>query len=213
MLVVRRHALPRDAPALRRRAPGSWLESFYEVLYAVQVTEVHVPFTLVFQYGRPYAAYWSENGAVRKSEARDLVLERVGEEEDAPKRSAPSAVFPEARLREAPGPHARGSAGDVRAMYVYHTGEGGAAGASGAGGAGLAVEYLGEAGVQHLLHARPKHGGGVVQRFVPPATPTAPACAAIRVLWTPHLYQVCRPRRTAPRRAARPAGAVLTAES
>jgi hypothetical protein len=54
LLPVRQHSLPHDVNHLCRRV--SWLENFYEILYACQVEGIDIPFTVIYQYCMPYAA-------------------------------------------------------------------------------------------------------------------------------------------------------------
>lgn len=60
----RRTHLPRDWQGLIRLP---WLENFYETLYASNERGIYIPYTVVFQYRRIYAAYFTDSdGYVQK---------------------------------------------------------------------------------------------------------------------------------------------------
>ena len=74
--VRRKSHLPRDSQGFIRT---QWLENFYETLYASNEPGIHIPYTVVFQYRRIYAAYFTDNeGYVQKiDKITDLGPEQV----------------------------------------------------------------------------------------------------------------------------------------
>jgi len=71
-LHMRPNTLPRDKAQLCRT---SWLEHFYEILWScsLDLKGVRLPFTVCFQYQRPYAAYYTDStGALTKVEAKHI---------------------------------------------------------------------------------------------------------------------------------------------
>jgi hypothetical protein len=72
-LHLRPSTLPKDKAQLCRQT--SWLEHFYEVLWAcsLNMKSIKVPFTVCFQYQRPYAAYHSgDAGELNKIESKHI---------------------------------------------------------------------------------------------------------------------------------------------
>jgi len=65
---MRQHSLPHDVNHLCKRV--SWLENFYEILYACQVEDVDIPFTVVYQYSQPYAATFQRTASCARSSPR-----------------------------------------------------------------------------------------------------------------------------------------------
>jgi hypothetical protein len=72
-LHLRPSTLPKDKAQLCRQT--SWLEHFYEVLWAcsLNMKSIKIPFTVCFQYQRPYAAYHSgDAGELNKIESKHI---------------------------------------------------------------------------------------------------------------------------------------------
>ena len=79
----RKTHLPRDWQGLIRLP---WLENFYETLYASNERGIYIPYTVVFQYRRIYAAYFTDSdGYVQKiDKIADLGPEQVKQNKLSP---------------------------------------------------------------------------------------------------------------------------------
>ena len=176
---VRQHSLPHDVQHLCRRV--SWLENFYEILYACQVPDLNIPFTVVYQYNRPYSAFYSEDGVLRKIESKDLDVPNPAIQTLAHNHQATNVL---AEL--VPGPSASRAAvhkcsTGVEAMRVFSRD------AMLQGDKDLVVEYQTAEDAENYLLFRSKEQNGIIQRFVQPITPKV---ISYRVYWTPHHTQI-----------------------
>ena len=178
LLPMRQHSLPHDVNHLCKRV--SWLENFYEILYACQVEDVDIPFTVVYQYSQPYAAYFSEEGQVRKIESKDLEVPNPLKPSHSHNHSATNVL---AELANATAKQA--------SLHKCHTGVESmrifSRDAVLQGDRNLVVEYLTAEDAENFLLWRAKDQNGVVQRFVQPNTPKV---VSHKVYWTPYHMQV-----------------------
>ena len=177
-LPMRQHSLPHDVNHLCKRV--SWLENFYEILYACQVEDVDIPFTVVYQYSQPYAAYFSEDGQLRKVESKEIDVPNPLKPMDSRSHSATNIL---AKLSGA-SPH-------KASFYKCHTGVEAmrvfSRDALLQGDRNLVVEYQTAEDVENFLLWRAKDQNGLVQRFVQPNTPKV---GSYQVYWTPYHMQV-----------------------
>jgi len=175
---VRQHSLPHDVNHLCRRV--SWLENFYEILYACQVDDLHVPFTVVYQYNRPYSAFFSEDGVLRKIESKDLEVPNPAIQAQAHNHQATNVLAELAGKVASKAAVHRCSTG-VEAMRVFSRD------AVLQGDKDLVVEYQTAEDAESYLLFRSKEQNGIIQRFVQPSTPKV---ISYRVYWTPHHSQI-----------------------
>jgi hypothetical protein len=166
--VRRKSHLPRDSQGFIRT---QWLENFYETLYASNEPGIHIPYTVVFQYRRIYAAYYTDNeGFVQK-------IDKIAD-------LGPEHVI--AGVRElSPGGAKRGSEYrnvplGCRAYYVYAKKSEDSFPITEAN-PDLSVEYFDDNSLTHFLTYRGKENNGVLQQFQEMSTP---AVATIRAYWT-----------------------------
>jgi len=179
LLPMRQHGLPHDINHLCKRV--SWLENFYEILYACQVEGVEIPFTVVYQYCRPYAAYLSEDGQLRKIESKDLEVPNPAMKNIQHSHQSINLLveFAEKAANTKSTLHKCDTG--VEAMRVFSRD------AILQGDKDLVVEYQTPEDAQNYLLYRPKEQNGILQRFVQPSTPKV---VSYRVYWTPYHMQV-----------------------
>ena len=164
----RRSHLPRDAQGCVRL---QWLENFFETLYASN-EKVNIPYTVVFQYRRIYAAYFTDSeGYVQKiDKIADLSPEQVIE-------GLKTTNAKDSKRRSSKSPMAR-------AYYIYQKRSDDLAQAS---DGDLSVEYFDDQSLAYFLTYRSKEDNGIVQQFMEPTTVNV---SAIRAYWTPHFCQL-----------------------
>ncbi len=176
---VRQHSLPHDVNHLCRRV--SWLENFYEILYACQVDDVHVPFTVVYQYNRPYSAFFSEDGVLRKIESKDLDVPNPAIQAQTHNHQATNVLVELVPDKAASKAAVHKCSTGVEAMRVFSRD------AVLQGDKDLVVEYQTAEDAESYLLYRSKEQNGIIQRFVQPSTPKV---TSYRVYWTPHHTQI-----------------------
>ena len=170
--VRRKTHLPRDPHGFIR---VQWLENFYETLYASNERDIHIPFTVVFQYRRIYAAYYTDaDGYVQKiDKLAELGPEQVmdglkdlshGANKDAGSHPQPQPI---------PG---------CRAYYIYSNHPKDPV-LSADPTVDLSVEFFDDASLAHFLTYRGKENNGIVQQF---QELTTTAVSTVRAYWTPH---------------------------
>ena len=172
--VRRKSHLPRDSQGFIRT---QWLENFYETLYASNEPGIHIPYTVVFQYRRIYAAYYTDNeGFVQKiDKIADLGPEQViaGVRELNPGGSKKGSEPPHVPL-------------GCRAYYVYAKKSEDSFPITEAN-PDLSVEYFDDNSLTHFLTYRGKENNGVLQQFQEMSTP---AVSTIRAYWTEYYCQL-----------------------
>jgi len=170
----RKSHLPRDSQGFIRT---QWLENFYETLYASNDPCIHIPYTVVFQYRRIYAAYYTDSeGFVQKiDKIADLGPEHViaGVRELNAAGSKKSADKPNVPL-------------GCRAYYVYAKKSEDSFPTTEAN-PDLSVEYFDDTSLTHFLTYRGKENNGVLQQF---QEMTTPAVSTIRAYWTEYYCQL-----------------------
>ena len=181
---MRQHSLPNDPQALCKRV--SWLENFYEILYACQVEGVDVPFTAVYQYSKPYAIYFSEHGQVRKIDSKDIEVPNPAIE--SPKHSNNGAIHLSKEFMPGPKQESGKKAGSLCkyqtglvAMRVF------ARDATLHGDKDLIVEYQTGEDASNFILYRSKEQNGILQKFLQPNTPKV---VSYRLYWTPHHQEI-----------------------
>jgi hypothetical protein len=205
MAPVRSHSLPHDVQALCKRV--SWLEHFYEILYACQVEGVDIPFTLMYQYSRPYAAFFTDNGQIRKIEAKDMELPNPADKKTATQNQSITNIleaFVPVSAQPARVMHQRRNAMTIHddnvntemrveksRLHKCHTGIEAMRVFSRdpvlQGDRDLVVEYQTAEDAENFLLFRPKDQNGIIQRFVQPSTPKV---ISYRLIWTSHHVQI-----------------------
>lgn len=179
LVPVRQHSLPHDVHHLCRRV--SWLENFFEILYACQVEDVNIPFTVVYQYNRPYSAFYSEDGVLRKIESKDLDVPNPAISNHAHNHQATNVLAGLVSRQSASKAAVHKCSTGVEAMRVFSRD------AVLQGDKDLVVEYQTAEDAESYLLFRSKEQNGIIQRFVQPSTPKV---ISYRVYWTPHHNQV-----------------------
>eukprot|EP00961_Rhodomonas_salina_P143501 1930966-Rhodomonas_salina.7 len=162
----RRTHLPRDSQGFIR---VQWLENFFETLYASN-ERINIPYTVVFQYRRIYAAYYTDaDGYVQKiDKIADLGPEQVIEV-----------------LRKLGKKHGGASQMGCRAYYVYSKKQDETFPMTEATSS-LSVEYFDDSSLTHFLTYRGKENNGMLQQFQEPVG----SVATIRAYWTAHYCQL-----------------------
>jgi hypothetical protein len=172
--VRRKSHLPRDSQGFIRT---QWLENFYETLYASNESGIHIPYTVVFQYRRIYAAYYTDSeGFVQKiDKIADLGPEQViaGLRELNPGGSKKVPAHPNVPV-------------GCSAYYVYAKKSEDSFPVTEAN-PNLSVEYFDNDSLTHFLTYRGKENNGVLQQF---QEMTTPSVATIRAYWTEHYCQL-----------------------
>jgi len=175
--VRRKSHLPRDSQGFIRT---QWLENFYETLYASNEPGIHIPYTVVFQYRRIYAAYYTDSeGFVQKiDKIADLGPEQViaGVRELNPsgsKKGSDQSANPNVLL-------------GCRAYYVYAK-KSEESFPMTESNPDLSVEYFDDNSLTHFLTYRGKENNGVLQQF---QEITTPAVSTIRAYWTEYYCQL-----------------------
>jgi hypothetical protein len=177
---VRQHSLPHDPHHLCKRV--SWLENFYDILYACQVEGIDIPFTVVYQYCKPYAAFFTDGGHLRKIESKDLEVPNPAMK-GAPHNHAVTNILEEFMPEK--------SVHKPLALHKCHTGVEAMRVFSRdpllQGDKDLVVEYQNAEDVNNFLLHRAKDQNGIIQRFVQPNTPKV---VSYKVYWTPYHVQI-----------------------
>ena len=157
----RRTHLPRDPQGIVRL---QWLENFFETLYSNN-QRINVPYTVVFQYRRIYAAYFTDiEGYVQKiDKIADLGPDQVmeGLKAGSSKLSMPRAYYIYAKKSDE--------------LFPSDTNQ------------DLSIEFFDDVSLAHFLTYRSKENNGVLQQFLEPATLKV---SAIRAYWTPYFCQL-----------------------
>ena len=156
----RRTHLPRDSQGIVRL---QWLENFFETLYSSN-QRINIPYTVVFQYRRIYAAYFTDSdGYVQKiDKIADLGPDQVmeGLKASSSKISMPRAYYIYSKKSEEPFSDQNQD---------------------------LSIEYFDDASLAHFLTYRSKENNGILQQFLEPATLNV---SSIRAYWTPYFCQL-----------------------
>ena len=157
----RRTHLPRDPQGIVRL---QWLENFFETLYSSN-QRINIPYTVVFQYRRIYAAYFTDSeGFVQKiDKIADLGPDQVmeGLKSSSSKVSMPRAYYIYAKKSD----------------DVFTTDQ----------NQDLSIEYFDDVSLAHFLTYRSKENNGILQQFLEPATLNV---SSIRAYWTPYFCQL-----------------------
>ena len=171
--VRRKSHLPRDSQSFIRTP---WLENFFETLYASNEPGIHIPYTVVFQYRRIYAAYYTDSeGYVQKvDKIADLAPENVI-----------AGVRQLNHDGRSLGSHPNVPAG-CRAYYVYSK-KSEESFPVGEKNSDLSVEYFDDDSLTNFLTYRGKENSGLLQQF---QEMTTPSVATIRAYWTEYYCQL-----------------------
>ncbi|EKX47421.1 hypothetical protein GUITHDRAFT_137587 [Guillardia theta CCMP2712] len=190
--VRRKTHLPRDSPGFIRT---QWLENFYETLYASNEPGFYIPYTVVFQYRRIYAAYFSDSDGAAASSSKLVMSVHLRVLVGCVQKVDKIADLGPEQVLEGLKDMRHGDLGvkrsDIvysipcRAYYIYSKRS--EEGFAGEGKTNLSIEYFDDSAVTHFLTYRGKENNGILQQVQELTTPNV---STIRAYWTPHYCQL-----------------------